>query len=64
MIMVMIYNYKILFNSGSGTLNYAAYSFHGDTKATGNTLETLASGGSDPGTIHGEVVLSSTNLLQ
>lgn len=47
-------------NSGSGTLNYAAYSFHGDTIATGNTLETLASGGSDSGTIHGEVVLSSS----
>lgn len=47
-------------NSGAGTLNYEAYNFHGETRATGNTLETLASGGSDSGTIHGEVVLSSS----
>ena len=58
--MVTIYNYKILFIVQAGTINYEAYSFHGDTIATGNTLETLASGGSDSGTIHGEVVLSSS----
>ena len=48
-------------HSASGTINYEAYNFHGDTKATGNTLETLASGTTgDSATIHGEVVLSSS----